>query len=117
MVEIEKRCKPPFLNPEEVTSGTVFDIRGVEVVPKEETRFRESDRTILTVMNQGTSNRWGLNNTTSDKLVDAFGSNSDDWIGRRLKADKRKQPVAGKDRLVLYGIPVHQHDETLSPKK
>jgi len=117
LVQISKRCKPAFLNPDEVESGIVFEIVFTEVIPKEETKFKTSDRTILTVKNQNRDFRWGINNTTNDKLVDVFGPDSDLWIGQKVKIDKQQQFVAGKTRSVLYGIPLVQKHVTRPEKK
>ena len=108
MVQIPKRCKAGFIDPELINGGDTIEILGVDVIPKEETKFGKSDRTILTVKLKGSEYRWGINNITNDRLVDNFGGDSSSWIGKRVQIDKKVQMVAGKERNVLYGVPLVQ---------
>jgi len=116
MVEIPKRCKAGFIDPELINDGDTVEILDVDVIPKEETKFGKSDRTILAVTLKGNEYRWGINNITNDRLVDTFGGDSSNWIGKKVTIDKQRQIVAGKERNVLYGIPLSQTSVTPAEK-
>lgn len=47
----------------------------------------------------------GLNNTTINGLIDAFGEDSADWQGHTLTVDTEKVRVGGVAKLALYLIP------------
>jgi len=107
-VQTVKRCKPSFLDPGDVGDGEVFKIVAVEIVPREDTKFQRSDRTVLTVNRKGILFRWGINNTTHDRCVDTFTTDTEGWISQQIQVDKQLQIVAGKECTVLYGIPLVQ---------
>lgn len=46
-----------------------------------------------------------LNRATVNALVDAFGEDSKDWIGKVLNVETEKMRVAGKAVVALYLIP------------
>lgn len=47
----------------------------------------------------------GLNRTTINGLIDAFGDDSKSWINQILTAQTEKQTIAGKRVTVLYLVP------------
>jgi len=116
MAQISKRCKAGFIDPELIDDGDKIKILEVNVIDKEDTKFGKTDRTVLTVMLKGEEYRWGINNTTNDRLVDAFGGDSQSWIGKEVAITKRLMIVAGKERNVLYGVPQVQMQVAPSEK-
>ena len=48
---------------------------------------------------------FGINQTSINALVDAFGEETADWIGKRVKVHSFKQNVAGKFIQVYYVAP------------
>ena len=107
MVKITKRRHAPFLTQNIVEDGTIAEI--IErpfVQPGTESKFGQ-ERTILTVKLKGKKEPycWSLNNTSSDRLVEAFGEEGDLWLNKKIQIQKRIQVVKGKERNVLYAKP------------
>lgn len=107
MVRIPKRGKPLFLTPEDVEDGDLATILESPYIQAADKSKFGKERTIITVLIQRTKEiyRWGLNNTSSDKLVDAYGEDADFWKGKDVRIQKRLQNIRGQDRYVLYALP------------
>lgn len=110
LVKIPRRGKAPFLTSKHVENDDLVKIVDKPyIVPAEKSQFKK-ERTVLTVSVKRTSDilRWGINNTTNDRLVDAFGEDGDLWVDKEVKIHKRIENVRGQDRPVIYGIPSTQ---------
>lgn len=55
-----------------------------------------------------------FNQTSMNHLIDSFGDNTEDWIGKNIKAWVIKQNVAGKFRNVTYLTAPDQELEGMS---
>lgn len=107
MVKIPKRGKPQFLRPEDVQDNDLATI--IEqplILPADSSKYGK-ERTIVTVKIHRIKEirRWGLNNTSNDRLVDAYGEDGDVWKGKEVRIQKRLENVRGQDRYVLYAQP------------
>jgi hypothetical protein len=58
-----------------------------------------------------------MNTSTWDKLVDAFGDDSSQWRGKRVKIHLAVQSVRGEDRQIIYGSPYREPQQALDPKQ
>ena len=56
----------------------------------------------LVKLKDGREGNVGFNQTTINGLVDAFGENALEWVGKEVKVLKVKQNVSGKFRDVYY---------------
>lgn len=112
MVHIPKRGKAPFLRPKDVENGDLLTIVKEPSVQSEEESKYGRERTIVPVKidRVGDVRRWGVNTTTNDRFVEAFGHDGSQWIGKRVKIRKMKQMVSGRERDVVYGIPQRQQE-------
>jgi hypothetical protein len=110
MVTIPKRGKDPYLTAQHVEDDDLAEIvEAPYIMDAEKSKFGK-ERTIVTVQLKRTDEtyRWGLNNTSNDRLVEAFGGDGDLWLGKTVKIAKRTENVRGQDRSVLYAIPLEQ---------
>jgi len=110
MVQIPMRGADPFITPVDVEENDVCTItKPPYIQPEEKTRFKK-ERTVITVMVRRTGEvyRWGLNTTSNDRLVTAFGSNGDMWTGLQVAVEQREMNVSGVMKTVLYARPLLQ---------
>lgn len=107
MVKIPRRSKPAFLTAQHVEDNDLATIQEPPyILEAEKSRF-DKERTIITVQvkRTGETYRWGLNNTSSDRLVERFGEDGELWKGKEVKIQKRNENIRGQDRCVLYALP------------
>jgi hypothetical protein len=110
LVQIPRRGADPFISPVDVEEGDVCTITEPPYIqPAEKTRYQK-ERTVITVQVQRTGEvyRWGLNTTSNDRLVEAFGTDGDMWTGLRVAAELREMNVSGVMKTVLYARPLVQ---------
>lgn len=110
LVKIPRRGKAPFLTSKHVENDDLVKIVDKPYIQSAEKSKFKKERTVLTVAVKRTGDilRWGINNTTNDRLVDAFGEDGDLWLDKEIKIHKRIENVRGQDRPVIYGIPSTQ---------
>ena len=95
-----------FLRPEDVDDGdTVKIVDHVETIPAEDSKYGRERHVVPVTLADGTEKRWGLNLTSYRALYDAFGDESDNWIGKQVKVVKNREKVRGETRYVLYAEP------------
>jgi hypothetical protein len=105
--KIPKRGKPMYLKPEDVENDDLATILDPPIIlDAEDSKFKK-ERTVITIVLTRNKNiyRWGLNNTSNDRLVDAFGEEGNLWVKKTVKIQKRLEHVSGKERPVLYAVP------------
>jgi len=110
MVKILRRGKDVFLKAEDVYDGDVLTIVEPPYVQSAEKSKFGKDRTVVAVSvprKKGVF-RWGLNNTSSDRLLDAFGEEGDLWKGKEVRVKKRNMLVRGEEKAVLFAVPSTQ---------
>lgn len=115
MVNIPMRGADPFIIPADVENGDVVTIvKEPYIQDAEKTRFNR-ERTVITVELQRNRKvyRWGLNTTSNDALVKAFGPEGSFWRGKQVKVKVAEQNVNGVNKSILYALPVLQ--ATLAP--
>jgi N12 class adenine-specific DNA methylase len=107
LVKILKRVKPKFLKPEDVQDNDLATIIEPPYIQSADKSKYGKERTIITVRihRTGEIRRWGLNNTSNDHLVDAYGGEGDSWKDKEVRIQKRLENVRGQDRYVLYALP------------
>jgi hypothetical protein len=109
MVQIPKRGKPriPFIKAHDVENDDLATIIESPYIQTAEKSQFGKERTIITIklVRNNEIYRLGLNTTTNDRLVEAFGSEGNLWKDKQIKILKRQEMVLGQDRDVLYCIP------------
>jgi len=76
------------------------------VQTEEESKFgRSRGYCVIRLVRTGETYTWGLNGTTWDRLLDAFGEDSVLWVGKKVRLKLETQIVRGEDKTILYGVP------------
>ena len=107
MVNIPKRGADPFLIPADVENGDLATIVKPPYIQSAEKSKYGKERTIITVQLKRTGEvyRWGLNTTSNDQLVEAFGDEGDQWKGKQVRIKVESMNVGGVNKSVLYAVP------------
>lgn len=88
--------------------GSVTIKDGGVIVPGE-----FGDRHVFKILTKNGEKVFSMNQTSLNNLVDAYGDDSDSWIGKTARTYVIKQKVGDKLRDVAYlcGIDYHMNDE------
>jgi len=108
MVQIPSRLKASFLKPDNVQNDDLASIVDSPYIQDAEKSRFGKERTVVTVQLKRTEQifRWGLNSISNDRLVEKFGADGEQWKGKQVKVQKRRETVAGQERDVLYALPI-----------
>jgi len=110
--------RPPYLLPDEVENDDVLEIiEKPYIVPAEKTKWgKERGKAVVKVLRTGTIRTWTMNNTTWDKLIQAYGEDAGQWLNKKVQIRKEARNVNGVDKTVLYGKPYHEPQQQLDPQ-
>jgi hypothetical protein len=110
MAEFTKERGGAWAKASELTNGSRAKI--VDEATKSLSQFRDEDgnakmQTVAKVRFEGVADplNVNLNRATVYGLIDAFGTESKNWIGHVLKVHTEKTTVAGKRVTALYLVP------------
>ena len=107
-----------FLNAEMVKTGDILDILSEgKFLTAEETTFKRPAFQIEVKLPNGSQKTWTMNRTTCRRLASAYGDDSKDWIGRKVRVELLTQNVQGKMTTVIYGHPVETPPKSVSKPK
>jgi hypothetical protein len=109
-VPLPRLTKPAYLKPENLAQNDVAEVLDLPyVVSAEDSKFgKQRGYAQIKVLRSGEVYTWGFNNTTWDKLVDAFGDNEANWIGKHIKVSLENTIIRGEKKQVIFGEPVVQ---------
>jgi len=106
---LRKLSQDPYLSVDEMQSGVEVTVVGKPIiVPAEQTKWGKARGRVVVKLANGETRTWTMNNTTWDRCVDAFGSNPEGWLGRKLTIDVQMMSVRGETKKVIFGAPVAQ---------
>jgi len=111
MVNIKGYSTGNFLRPEDAR-GKIAVITG-EGFLNTDTPF---DREILEIpirLDNDTELTYGMNKTSSGNLMEAFGEDTKDWVGKKIRFEVLKQNVKGAMKEIIYAYPL---EESPDPK-
>jgi len=114
---VKRLGKPPFLGVNEVNDGDVLVI--VEppyLVDSEHSKWgKERYRVVVKKPDDKEFGlrTWTLNSTTSNRLLDAFGEDEKQWVGKKIRVRKHEEYILGKQKFVLYGEPYKEPQQSL----
>lgn len=116
---LKKLGAPPYLLPDEVENNDLLEIVDRPyIVPTERTKWgRERGKCTVKIVRTGDVRRWTLNATTWDRLIDAFGDDPDQWLGKRVKIKKESRSISGVTKQVLFGVPYREPQQSLERPK
>ena len=112
-----------------LTSADVKDGDIVEIIEEptmrsaEETGFDRDVWGIQVKLPNKSNKLWTLNKTTYNACWDAFGEESKNWVGQKLKVTTETRKVRGEKKTIIYGEPITQEKtqqinlENLTPQQ
>lgn len=102
---LEKLGAPPFLTPADVEQDDLLEIISEPyIVSAEKSKWgKKRGRANVRSIRSGAEYRWTMNTTTWDRLVDAFGTEPNLWIGRKVKVKLENRDVGGVEKTVIFG--------------
>lgn len=96
-----------FLNSTMVKAKDILKLLDAgEFREPEETGFSRTIFQISVSLHDGRRKTWTMNKTTRKRLAEAYGDDTEDWVGKYVKVEIAKQLVRGEPKDVLYGRPV-----------
>ena len=104
MVKVNAR---PWLRPSDVHDGDIVTI--IEEGRKRdanETPFNRAVFEIAVRLPSGEEKIWTMNRTTQRRCIEAWGKETRNWIGKRLRIELREQSVKSVMKKVIYGFPI-----------
>lgn len=110
-----KYNKPSSVRGKWAKGNELFDVRTAKIVgetTKQKSSFLNKDgskktQDVCKIEFEGVSEplNVSLNSASLSALIDAFGEESKDWIGKTLSVETEKMRVAGKAVVAIYLIP------------
>lgn len=98
-----------YLTSNDVKEGDILTVtEEPKLRPKEETGFDRDTWGIKVQLPNKTEKLWTLNKTTYNALWDAYGDESTNWVGKKVRISTEKRRVRGEQKTVLYGEPITQ---------
>jgi hypothetical protein len=110
--------KPPYLLPTEIEQDDIVEIiEAPYIVPAEKTKWgKERGKAQIKILRNGLIRTWTMNNTTWDKLIQAFGEDPGFWLNKKVQVKKEIRNVSGVDKDVLFGKPYKEPQQQLKPE-
>jgi hypothetical protein len=107
--------RPPFLKPHHLRQDDLVEIVEEPYVRSaEESRFeRPRGYAVVRLVRTGELYTWGFNTTTWDRLIDAFGEDSAQWKGKKVKVKLENQTVRGEQKQIIFGVPYKEPQQKL----
>jgi len=85
--------------------------------PASETPFNRPVFEIGVKLPNGEFKVWTMNRTTQRALIDAYGSETKQWVGKKVIINVVSQNVRGVMKDVLYGQPAEVKPPEVKPRK
>lgn len=73
-----------------------------KIKPKEETGFDHNTFEIGVTLPNGDKRIWTMNVTSQRAVAQTYGTNSDNWVGKKAVVYARLQKVGKDDKWVIY---------------
>jgi len=98
-----------WLRPSDVREGDIVTIADEgRNRSAEETPFGREVFEIGVKLPSGEVKLWTMNRTTQRRCAEAWGDETRNWIGKKVRIQLREQNVRGIMKTVIYGIPVEE---------
>ena len=91
-----------YLDARMVKTGDIITIAGPHIEKSaEETPFGRPTIEVPVILPNGTRVNYTINKTSLKRIMEAYGNNSDYWVGKKLKIELIKQNVRGQIKDVI----------------
>ena len=107
--------RPAYLLSSEIEQDDLLEIIETPyIVPAEKTKWgKERGKAVIKVIRTATIRTWTMNNTTWDKLIQAFGEDPGLWLNKKVQVKKEIRNISGVDKEVLFGKPYREPQQQL----
>jgi len=114
--KLPRMGKPPFLKPHHVQQDDLLEVLEEPYVQTEEkSKFgRQRGYAVVRLVRTGEAYTWGLNSTTWDRLIDAFGEDAALWKAKKVRVKLETMTVRGEVKQVMYGVPYREPQKSLA---
>lgn len=115
-MKLQRLGKPAYLKPHHVQQDDLVEIMEEPYVQsEEESKFgRARGYAVVRLIRTGDTYTWGMNTTTWDRLIDAFGEDGILWKGKKVKVKLENQIVRGEGKEIIFGRPYLEPQKSLA---
>jgi len=116
MVKVDEIIKKAssFLKVGVVKDGEIVEIVDEgELIPAEKTRFGRDVFRIRVRLENGEEKLWNMNISTINRLARAYGNDTRNWVGKKVKIKYREVELDDRTVITLDGYPVKEEDADL----
>ena len=107
-----------WLRPSDVKDGDIVTIVGEgQKRSANETPFKRAVFEIPVRLPSGEQKIWTMNRTTQRRCMEAWGNETRNWVGKRLRIKLKEQNVKGVMKTVIYGFPLADRVSDMSAAK
>jgi hypothetical protein len=113
-----KKLGNQYLRADDITDGEIVTVTASpRYIDKTESKFGKEQYVVPVELGNGETKGWTANQTSWNRLVDAFGDEDDDWVGKKIMFRVKEQIVSGQDKKVLYGYAYAEPQQRLKKVK
>ena len=103
-----------YLRADDVKDGDVVEIISEgRIRPAEESRFGREGFEIDIRLPDGSEKVWTVNKTTLRRLAEAYGDETRNWVGKKVRLTVETMMVRKEPRNVIFGYPVEEEAEAV----
>ena len=107
-----------WLRPKDVNNGEIITIVDEgKSKSADETPFGRAVFEIGVRLPSGEKKIWSMNRTTQRRCMEAWGNETRNWVGKRLRIELKQQNVKGVMKTVIYGFPLADRVSDMSAAK
>ena len=100
MAKLKRLGKPPFLRPGHLQDGDLIEI--IEEPYIKDGKFGERGYAVAVLIRTKVVYTVPFNATSWDRLVKAFGEESQLWLNKKVKAQLETQTIRGEQKQVVF---------------
>jgi len=113
--EIESKMGGKYLTGDIVTNGMIVEIVDEgEFLDETVSPFGRPIFRITVRMPDGSLKVWTMNRTTRRNLREAWGDDTANWVGKKVRLEVQLRDVMGAMRKVIFGYPVVSKEDMVS---
>lgn len=110
-------AKAPYMKADNVEDDDVVVINKAPWIVKAEDAkgpYKRDRAYIGVTVSDGEDYTWGLNVTTYERLLEAFGDDGEMWVNKKIRIHKEKQTIRGEERFVVFGQAYKEPQQNLA---
>lgn len=109
--EIRKKMPTLFLRGEEVEKGMIVEIADAgEFIDKDSSGIGRPVFRIKIRLPNNEEKIWTMNKTTQENLAKAYGDDTANWVGKKVRLETSVYNIRGQIRFGIIGFPVTEEE-------